>query len=176
MTGSKRAMIAAKMLTLNQGQRRDRIAAKLVDAGNPASILTSKEAADIVGSHHTTVSAAKTVLDRGTPEEIKGIEAGALSAEAVAKQIRSGVSPEKRKKERAQELSNTGKNPERFQRHRENADMWGRLRIAIENIGGMPLAADAVPIVRSMHRGAMTAEKIARAVNWLVAFQKEWKE
>lgn len=64
---------------------------------SPCSPVTLTEAAEMHNVERTTVGFAKTVLSKGTEEEINAVRDGHASASGIAKQIRKGVPAEERK-------------------------------------------------------------------------------
>lgn len=84
-TISQRAMYASRLATLQRGevgQHRPR-----GDAGIPGSpiIPTVKEAAAMVGVHHTSVATAKRVRRIAAPELVDAVERGDLTLDAAEK-------------------------------------------------------------------------------------------
>lgn len=64
----------------------------------------------------------------------------------LARDLRAGKPPERRQRERAIRLSDTGKNPERIERQRVNAGIWAALRDALTHLTALPLPGDVVSI------------------------------
>lgn len=167
---SQRAMVAAKMAILEKGQ----VASQRVgDRIRSPSII---EAADALSIGKTTVIEAKKVLKDGTPEEIAAVESGEIAASTVAKQIRKGIPKEQRKTKRAAPLSQTGKNPERIEKQRIKAEIWGRVRDALTHLTSLPLPTDVVSIARASDKTGLVDDRLARSLKWLKDFENEWNQ
>lgn len=93
---SQRAMIAGKLANLPTGKRADLAQKNQGGEISPPSISLG-QAAEMLNVHRSSAVAAKTVLQKGTPEEIKAVEKGETAVSTVAKLIRKGVEPEQRK-------------------------------------------------------------------------------
>jgi hypothetical protein len=77
---SQRAMIAAKLTTLKDGQRADLVEGTSIEG-----------AANLLNVGHASVERAKTVRERGTPELIAAVEAGDISVAGAVDEIRRGM-------------------------------------------------------------------------------------
>jgi hypothetical protein len=173
---SQRALIAAKLATLKYGQRAD-LAMKKTEALHKCSSsppLSAGAAAKLLNIGEQTVFAAKTVLARGTPEEIRAAEAGEIAVVPLARQIRQGVTPGERAAHRSAPLAATGRNPERIQRQQLNAKLYRDVREAVMNLTSLPSPAQVVAIVRAHDRGVVEP-KLDAALSWLKEFCNEWR-
>jgi hypothetical protein len=131
-----------------------------------------------------TVKRAKTVLAKGTREEIEAVQDGKETVSTIAKQIHSGMTPEERKaaleakrplKKDKTPLAERGKNPERIQRRQMNALIWRQVREALEHLTGLPQPSDVVEIVRGIPKAIpMVDARLARAVKYLGELQDAW--
>lgn len=95
---SQRAMIAAKLATLRNGQRADLAgknqAGSIDPASPPAPVATAiAEAAKLLNVSSPSVKRARVVLEKGTKEEIKSVEEGAAAVSSVAKAIKVKQAP-----------------------------------------------------------------------------------
>jgi len=97
---SQRAMIAAKLATLRNGQHpgRPEQAASIEAAASAAPPATSErtaqaEAAGLLNVSRASVQRARVVLDKGTKEEIKSVEEGAAAVSSVARAIKEKRAP-----------------------------------------------------------------------------------
>lgn len=75
---SQRAMVAARLANLRDGQRADRAAS--IDA--PA--VTQTQAAELLNVSRPSVQRAREVIDKGAPELVQAVERGEVSVSAAA--------------------------------------------------------------------------------------------
>lgn len=164
---SQRAMVAGRIANIELGQ---------VGGGHPKTDTqkTASEAASLLNIATGTVDCAKVVLRDGTREEIEAIESGRASVSPTAKQIRKRAPKKQPKKKKTAALSQTGKNPERIERRRINAEIWGHVRDALTHLTSLPLPADVVSIARANDRAGLIDERLAQSLNWLKDFENEW--
>ena len=73
LDGSQRAMVAARIATLEDGQRQ---------VGKFADVPTQREAAELVNVSERGVRTARSVLDSGAPEVVAAVERGELAVSA----------------------------------------------------------------------------------------------
>lgn len=76
---SQRSMVAAKLATLEHGERQ---------TGKFAGVPTQGEAAELLNVSERSVRSAREVLTRGTPELVDQVERGEVSVSAAAAQLR----------------------------------------------------------------------------------------
>ncbi len=165
---SQRGVIAARLAALPLGSNQHDSEGARIQAPS------QKEAATLLNVSRSTVQEAKTVLDRGTPEEIAAVLAGTVSASTIGRQIRSGDGAARRKSKRDETLSHTGRNPERIQRAQINAEIWGRIRDALIHLTSLPLSADVVAIARAHDRTGLVDQRLGQSLQWLKEFSHEW--
>lgn len=165
---SQRAMIAARLATLNPGDA----LSQRSNVGIP--VPSQMEAAKLLNVSRDTVTEARKVLTAGTAEEIAKVDAGAAAVSTVASQIRGKAPKQARKKRRADPISQSGKNPERIQRLQVNAEIWGRIRDALTHLTSLPLPADAVSIARTNDRTGLIDARLPKATQWLKDFADAW--
>jgi hypothetical protein len=65
---SSRAMVAAKIANLSDGQRADRVASQICEA------VSQQDAADLLNVGKRSVEYGREVLDHGTPELVQAVE------------------------------------------------------------------------------------------------------
>jgi ParB-like chromosome segregation protein Spo0J len=159
---SQRAMIAAKLATIPPHVNR-----KYHDAENSASSLTRSEAAALLNVSEDSVTFARTILAKGTPDEIAQVERGDASVHTVAKQIRDGVPVEARKPRTRDEAK-------RNNTKQINAEIWHQFKEATALLAGMPHAEDAVRIIRAHDKARIAPERLSTALQWLKDFSDEW--
>lgn len=163
---SQRAMVAAKISNRPHGDQGE--------VENQTS-LSAGEAANLLSVSRDTVFNAKTVLRGGTPEEIEAIQSGEAAVATIARQIRKQVPKEKRAKDRAEPIAQSGKNPERIQRQQMQAEIWAQLSEAILGLTALPAAADVVEIVNgNLNRKRVVKDRLPRALQWLTEFSDAW--
>lgn len=120
--------------------------------------------------------AARKVLHEGTPEEIKAIRNGEAAVHTIAKQIRKGDSPEKRKAKRDAPLSQSGRNPERIQRAQMEADIWAHVDGALSALTSLPLPADVAAVInKNPNRSRVVESRLIRSLQWLKDFDNVWR-
>lgn len=163
---SQRALVAAKLCTTKSGQRVD-FARRREAEGGPAAFSIA-DATLLLKISRDLVAQGKRVLAQGLPEEIAAIERGAASASTVGDRIRLRIPDAEKQKRKA--LSQTGRNPERFQRQQMNAQMWAHVREGLIHLTSLPRVEDVVPVVRRMDRAGLTDQKLAAALGWLKEF------
>lgn len=164
---SQRAMIAAKLATIPQHVHRRFF---MADAQIPASAPpTVEEAAAMLSVAKGSVTHARTILERGTPEEVAQVESGVAAVNSVAQQIRDGVPPEDRKPRIKSDYSN------RSDTQRAKAEIWRHFKEATALLSGMPHVEDAVRIIRGQDKAGITPERLASALQWLTEFSHEWE-
>jgi ParB-like chromosome segregation protein Spo0J len=163
---SQRALIAARLASVKLGTNR------FTKVDGEISLPT---AAALLNVDRATVGHAKTVLREGTPEEIQAVEQGSAAVSTIAKQIRSGKPPEKRRS-RNSEVMQTGKNPERIQRAQMNAELWARLSDALLGLTSLPLPSDVAEIVAgNVNRRRVVDDRLSRSLQWLKDFDHAWR-
>ena len=161
---SQRAMIAATLATALSGQRTD-----LVQIGTRP--MTTQETAGMLNVGRHAVFDAKAVKAEGTPEEIEAVESGEAAVTTTAKQVRK-----RRPKKREQPLSQTGKNPERIQNRKINAEIWKQVRDALTHLTSLPLPSDVISIVRAHDKTGHVDARIDPSLAWLKEFENAWRD
>lgn len=169
LTESQRAMIAARLANVKRGQ---------IGGGHRKTDkeISLSDAAALMNVHQTSVSSAKKVLREGTAEEVSAVERGEVAASTIAKQIRKGQSPEKRKSKRNAPLAQIGKNPERIQRSQMQAEIWARMSDALIGLTSLPLPVDVAKIIAANpNRRRAVEERLTRSLQWLKDFDHAWR-
>lgn len=176
---SQRAMIAARLATLKRGDvetQRAKEQEKLSGAEISAPALSQGAASELMNVSIDTIQSAKTVLAKGTPEEIKAVQQGSAAVTTIAKQIRANTLPAQRRKQAERSLSSVGKNPERIENQRINAEIWARLDEALSGLTHLPKPGEVVAIVRAnASRSRATDTRLDRSLQWLEEFANEWR-
>lgn len=143
--------------------------------GARAFLLSSnkRSVADVAkeaGSSRSSVGVALLILEFGTPEEIAGVENGTMRLDATADNVRDRTTMEDRKAKRRAPTQTAAL----VQSREIDAEIWGKLRDAIDNITGLPSAKDTSVIVR---KNAMRLEHVNRkllaALEWIQEFSNE---
>lgn len=97
LSESQRAMVAAKLANLSDGQRADRRSANLptlLEPVRPAPVRQD-EAARLLNVSDRTLRTARTVQERGAPELVSAVERGSVSVSAAA-DVATRPAPEQR--------------------------------------------------------------------------------
>jgi hypothetical protein len=128
LTTSQRAMIAAELANMRQGERTDR---------RPSANLQKvsiEEAAKLLNVSPRSVASAAIVRDHGTPEEKAAVRSGAQAASDIANNIR--------KRTQRQEKGGSKKGGERLRTPNGlTVEDWCRQGLAIEAQGKTPEVA-----------------------------------
>jgi len=161
---SQRAMIAARISKLPKGHRPD----------VEIPTCTQAEAARLLNVDRGTVIAARIVQNEGTPEQVAAVEQGRAAVTTTARVIRGKPPQVKKKKSNGDPLSTVGKNPERIERLRVRAEIWGRIRDTLTHLTSLPLPADVVPIAREMDKVGHVDARLESALKWLKEFSNGW--
>jgi hypothetical protein len=134
---SQRAMIAARLATLPRGGDRSQQSKVEISTLLP----TAAKAATLLNVSRASVVNARKVLNEGTSEEIEAVTRGDAAVGTIAQKIRAKVPAPERKARRGASLAETGRNPERIQRQKINAEIWGRVRANHRNSIDTPSSA-----------------------------------
>ena len=169
LSGSQRAMIAARLTTLSVGKH-----PQSDDLRNRRTDVTVESAARALQVGKTTVNDARRVLHSGTAEEIASIDRGesGVNVQFIAEQIRAGTPPAERRRER--EVRKANPHSAQTRGARENTQLWQNLKTALLAINNLPMPADMVPVVRAWDRSKITDKHLLRSVNWLQGFAAAW--
>ena len=136
-----------------------------------ADQISMTEAAERVGSRRSSVQEAFTILMLGTPEEIASAESGASGLGPIVQSIRHRCSPEERKAVARRPTRGPTSNAKR----EFEAQVWGRLKDAIDALTGLPLPPDVMNIVkRNPQRTEYLSRKVLTAHTWLEEFVNAW--
>jgi hypothetical protein len=164
LTPGQRAMIGARLITVEYGAR-----------NLPEDAITRALAAKWMGVSLPTMSDARRVRKAATPKEIERIEAGGSGMQALADQLRAGLSPLQREAAAAVPLNKRGKSPERIHRQRLRAEIWRCLRDGLLGLTGLPSPRDVAQMVRMLPgQTVLVDQKLLRAQAWLEEFVDEW--
>jgi len=116
---TQRAMIASKMAKLANGVRANDCNHSPVEI--PTGAIAQTDAAKLLNVSRDSVIAARVVLERDTPEEVAGAEAGKLAVSTVANAIRAGIASSDRAAHRATPQCKRGGQPAAAQAVRDEA-------------------------------------------------------
>jgi hypothetical protein len=138
-----------------------------ITPGNRKSI---SDIAEEVGSNRHSVGIALLILEFGTAEEINGVESGTRRLDATYDEVRERTTDEERKAKRRAPTQTA----ELVQSRSIDAEVWGKLRDALDNITGMPSAKDTAVIVRkNVMRIEHVNRKLLVALSWIQEFSDE---
>jgi len=126
--------------------------------------------AEMFGVGVTAVSDAKRALEIAAPFEIAEMMAGRLAPSTFRKVMRKGLT-EAQRIERWKLPKSKRYDPGKYDRQRDEAALWGKLRVGIEAIATLPSAADMMLIAAKYEpRFKFLASKLAIATQWLEDF------
>lgn len=136
-----------------------------------AENISMNEAAAKCDSKRSSVQEAMMVLKLGTPEEIADVEKHRAGLGQMVDRIMARTSPEQRKAAARPPVFG----PE-VQAGREfDAEMWGRLRDALDALTALPAPTDVVTIVKkNVMRTELVSRKALTAQTWLEEFVNAW--
>lgn len=153
----------------SEGRRRAFKAARLAIEED----ISQEEAADRCGSTRSSVQEAMMILLMGTEAEIAAIDANQIAMGPLADTIRARTTPEERKAS----FRKPTKSPVVQDMREFDAEVWGRMKQALEILTGMPAAADVVGIVRkNVNRTDHVTRKVLPAHTWLEEFVNAWTQ
>ena len=162
MNSSQRALVAAKVVF--DRARGDN--SSLLSKSKPPRLSTPQVAA-MLSVGITTVQDAKSVIRHAETEQIQAIMLGKTSVDAVARNLFQRTTTRQPRPLAPQS-----------QTLRRNGKIWADLRIALDNIAGLPLPADAGKIAAGQSariKYPLTA-RIKTALKWLHEFQENLDE
>jgi hypothetical protein len=122
------------------------------------------------GSNRHSAGLALLILEFGTAEEIVGVETGARRLDVTADEVRARTTEEERKAKRRAPTQTAAL----VQARSIDAEVWGSLRDALDNITGLPSAKDTATIVRkNVMRIEHVNRKLLAALSWIQEFSDE---
>lgn len=166
-------MGATKTRTVREGERLGRqrafAGARLALADN----ISMDAAAERVGSKRSSVQEAMMILRLGTPEEITAVELNNAPMGKLTDAIYARTTPEERRA--------TARKPVYHQDVTEgrgfDAEVWAKVREALDALTSLPMATDVVAIVRkNPQRNEMVSRKLLPAHTWLEDFINAYTE
>jgi len=176
---SQRAMIGGRLASLKRGdvETQRAVAAEKNNGVEISTPLVSQgDAAALMNVHRQTIGMARRVLEEGTPEEIRSVQDGTAAVSTIARQIRAKTPAPERQRLGSRQLSDAGKNPQRIENARLNAEMWARLSEALEHLTNLPSPADVAVIVRAHpKRSDAVNARLDRSLKWLEEFAHAWR-
>lgn len=159
---SQRGMVAAKLATLRHGGDRSKA---------PIGALTQEKAAQALNVSERSVQRAVKIRDFGTPEQITAVERGEASVTAMEQQVQPV------RKSKAQKEKPSDSHQRRVATMNMQADIWRRLREALDHLTSLPLPAEVAVIARfndKKTKGAAVERKLTPAIEWLTEFSDAW--
>lgn len=129
-----------------------------------------QEAADDVDSNRHSVSCGLMILEFGTAEEIAAVERGEMNLDATSRSIRKRTPQKDREAKRRAPTQTVAL----VQARTIDAEIWGKLREALDAITGLPSPKDTAGIVR---KNSMRIEHVNRkllpSLAWIMEFSDE---
>lgn len=164
---SQRAMVAARLANIQRGE---------VGGGHEKADtqISISEAAKLLNVSPHIVSDAKTIISKGTPEEIQSAERGTGAVSTIGRRIRANLPPKERQNRLSGTVSQSGKNPARIQRQQINAEIWGRVRDSLVHLTSLPLPSDVATIARINDKTGLVDKRLAASLQWLQGFSDVW--
>ena len=164
LTTSQRSLIAAAMATMKGevGKIADHPSNEK-DAETPG--LSARRAAEAMQVSTRTVEDAKTVLRRGTPQEVEAVKSGSASVSNVARKIRQGKTA--RQRITPKKLMPKIRAAPRRTRERE---LISRVQECVITLSVMPPAAELVGPVLSAKAAQSIVDRLPRAADWIADF------
>lgn len=161
LSESQRAMVAARIATLDVGQRTSNM---------PIGTFTQPGAAKALNVGRRSVVRATKIIDYGTPEQIAAVVRGEVSVTAMEQQVQPSPEAMAKKAARPIDRNPAGSSSRRADTLRRNGQIWGQLRDAINNLTSLPMPSDVVAIARGNDRSKILDTKLTSALNWLKDF------
>lgn len=161
LTPSQRAMLVAKFTNLSKGQRADLV--------NTTSGLSIRQAAEIAGVSRAVVQDAKSVRERGTPEQIAAVETGAMGARTAVDQIKTGRTDEEMRQRRRDgdiKRQNTRKGMTK---------LWFQFRDGIDKISSLPEVGDIIDTIPAASWETY-GRRASAALDWLQQFNEAFND
>lgn len=161
-------------MTKNRPIREKEIAGRINAIRGARMVLTqnksAEEAASVVGSNRSGISCGLMILEFGTAEEIAAVEDGKLNLDATARAIRKRT-PETERLAKRRAPTQTAK---LIQSREIDAEVWGKLREALDAISGLPAPKDTAAIVRkNVMRIEHVNRKLLISLEWITEFSDE---
>ncbi|WP_141697762.1 hypothetical protein [Bradyrhizobium yuanmingense] len=143
------------------------MAARLVNQGHSTCV----HAASQLGISDDSITRARIVLDKGTPEEIAAVEGGKLSVRTAVNVITCrNTSIAGRKNHAKVSVSAKGRNPDRIAKMRRDNAIWKDLRGALLALTSLPLPSDVARVIKGKDRVGIVKSKLSSAQQWLEEF------
>lgn len=154
----------------------ERLARKRAFAGARLALtenISMDDAAQRVGSKRSSVQEAMMILRLGTPEEISAVESSDAPMGGTTDAIYARTTPDERRA--------TARKPVYHQNVTEgrgfDAEVWAKVREALDALTSLPMATDVVAIVRrNPQRNEMVSRKLLPAHTWLEDFINAYTE
>lgn len=188
---SQRGLIAARLMNLKAGDNQHP-----TEVAHQRATTSRKQAAELLDVSERTVTDSQTVLTRGAPEDIESIESGKTKVKTVANKIRSKskgnqampanakAAQTKAAKEKQMHSKAKAAKEKQIEGHKQRvktmnmqADIWRRLREALDYLTSLPLPEEVAVIARfndKKTKGAAVERKLAPAIEWLTEFSNAW--
>ena len=177
LSTNERALIAAKMAGLMNGSNQFSRQHKTEGDVETSPSVSINEAATLMGVARDTVVSARTILDHGSQVDIAAASKGA-GLRPMADKIRAALAPVQhaaRQREKTDCGAPSNRVPERMSTQQMHAEVWGRVKTAMEALTALPLPSDVVVILKgNAARRRATDEKCIAAVRWLQDFVEQW--
>jgi hypothetical protein len=126
------------------------------------------------GISKTTLSLARIIAEFGTPENIEDANSAKIGIRILGTKISKALSPEIKKQLHGRQ----GFDPmsdEHLKKLQTDAELWSKLKPALNSLVGFPRPQDVVESIRGNHMREMVVnQQLTPALNWLRELEHEW--
>lgn len=165
LSESQRALIGAQFATIKAGQNQH------ILRTIPPTQITLRRAGELLHVSGGLVSLARTILAKGSSDQIAAIRRGEASVYATGLSVRADGNP---KPHRPRKPRNTDAQAQRTQTLRIQGQMWGHLRDAINHLAALPLPSEVVGVARRSSSGDLIERRLDKSIQWLEDFRHAW--
>lgn len=154
LTTAQRALVAAKITPLRQGQTRRAM---------EMPPLTQQDAAVLYKVNRTSIIRARKVLAGASAETMQAVMNGEMPLREAERKLPSTPPRVPRKQQ---------KEEQRIARAQQRSSIWRHLGIALEELTSLPQPADVAVIAKATDRKGYIDRKVPAALTWLQEFAK----
>lgn len=127
------------------------------------------------GLSRHVVSAARLILEHGSPEDIKGVEESKIGFLATARKVRDLLPPDLVEARKLKYQNGGDMSLKMREELHAKATLWAKLGPAVRSLTELPLPSDMVSVVRASNKREESINLyLATAAKWLEEFTHEW--